>query len=216
MANIRAVLTGDLIKSRASDDATIDAAIEVLRAAAADFGQAWGQDLRFTRHRGDGWQVVVSDAGLVLDALLFFVARLRARLPAIETRISAGIGAVASIGTADLADASGPAFFISGDLIETMSRKRKLAIAGSGIGAAQVAIVDLAEHIMAGWTPAQAEAVALSLQMRSSHHETIAAAVGITRQAAQSRLAGAGWSYFDNALAAMRIHDYSTQAGEEI
>jgi hypothetical protein len=216
MSNIHAVLTGDLIKSRKADATALSVAFDVLRDAAADFGQAWDSDLRFTRYRGDGWQVVLQDPGLVLDALLFFAARLRARSPAIETRISAGIGAVTSIGTADLADATGPAFFISGDHLETMSRKRKLAIAGSGIGAAQAAIVDLAEHIASGWTPAQAEAVALSLDMNASNHETIAESLGVTRQAVQSRLASAGWSYFDNALFAMRNHDYAIQPGKDL
>lgn len=215
MSSIQAVLTGDIIKSRGADSATIDAAFDALRNAAADFGNEWGTDLRFTRYRGDGWQVVLPQAGLVLDAILFLVARLRAKVPAIKTRISAGIGAVASIGTADLSDATGPAFFISGDHIETMSRKRKLAIAGSGIGAAQVAIIDLAEFISAGWTAAQAEAVALSLQKQFANHESIADALCITRQAVQSRLASAGLSYFDTALYAMRNHDFTIAPGQK-
>lgn len=209
-----AVLTGDLINSRTAQPATVDQAFAVLRAAALDFGHDKEIDLRFTRFRGDGWQVFLPRAELALDAMMFLIARLRARSPAIETRISAGIGALACIGTADLADATGAAFFISGDQIETMSRKRRLAIAGSGIGKPQIAIVDLVAFITSGWTRAQAEAVARSLQSRFSHHEAIAEALGITRQAVQNRLAGAGLTYLDTALQAMHAHDYADPLGE--
>lgn len=212
---LHAVLTGDLIKSRQATPAAVDAAFAVLRAAAIDLGGAWDIDLRFTRYRGDGWQVILSPA-LVLDALLFFPARLRAKAPGIETRISAGIGSITSVGTTNLSDASGPAFFISGDHLEVMSRKRKLALAGSGIGAAQAAIIDLAEFIASSWTATQAEAVALSLQGHAPNHDDIASDLGITRQAVQSRLAGAGLSYFDNALYAMRNHDYAETPREKL
>ena len=200
-----AVLTGDLIKSRRSTG--VEAAFDALRRAAADFGRAWDIDLRFTRFRGDGWQVL-TPAHLVLEAMLFFIARLRADPSGIETRISAGIGQVDAIGTANLSDATGTAFFASGGQLDSISPKRKLVLDGDGIGAMQVAIVDLAEFITDGWTAAQAEAVALSLQHPTHTHDDIAKALGITRQAVQSRLAGAGLSFFDNARHALKHHDY--------
>ena len=209
-----AVLTGDLIKSRQATPAAVDAAFAVLRAAAIDLGRAWDIDLRFTRYRGDGWQIVMPPA-LVLDTLLYFVARLRAGAPDIETRISAGIGPIDSVGTKDLSDANGAAFFLSGIQLDGMSRKRKFAIAGYGISAPQIAIIDLAEFIASSWTSAQAEAVALSLQGHTPTHDDIASDLGITRQAVQSRLAGAGISYFDNALRAMRNGDYTNQPQEK-
>ena len=202
-----AVLTGDLIKSRRSDTAAVEAAFDALRRAATDFGQFRDVDLRFTRFRGDGWQVL-TPAHLVLEAMLFVLARLRADPSGIETRISAGIGAVEAIGTANLSDATGTAFFASGDQLDSISPKRKLTLGGSGIDAMQVAIIDLAEFITDGWTAAQAEAVALSLQHPTHTHDDIAKALGITRQAVQSRLAGAGLSFFDNARHAFMNHDF--------
>lgn len=209
-----AVLTGDLIKSRQAPHATVDAAFTVLRTAAIDFGIDNDVDLRFTRFRGDGWQVILTRAELVLDAMLFLVARLRSISFTIETRISAGIGIVSSIGTTDLADANGTAFFIAGDQLEKMSGKHRLAIAGSGIGLTQAAIVDLAAFITTRWTRTQAEAVAMSLQSRFSNHEAIAEALGITRQAVQNRLAGAGLIYLNTALQAMRTHGYTDRPKE--
>lgn len=207
---IHTVLTGDLIKSRRTDTETVVAAFSILQKAATDFGKVWHLDLRFTRYRGDGWQIVLTDPQFTLDAILYFIATLRAGQPGVDTRISVGIGPVETLGTRDLSDATGPAFFISGDQLDQMSRKRLVAIAGHGIGPCQIAIVDLAECIATGWTAAQAQAVDLSLQGDMPPHEDIAAQLGITRQAVQSRLSGAGFGYFETAIYAMRNHDFTT------
>jgi len=116
------------------------------------------------------------------------------------------------LGTRGLADATGPAFFVSGDQLDAMGRNRMIALTGQGIGAAQVAIIDLAEWIASGWTATQAEAVAKYLEGHLMRHEDIAEKLGITRQAVQSRLSGAGLSYFDNALYALRNHDFKVSA----
>ncbi|EBA11634.1 hypothetical protein [Roseobacter sp. CCS2] len=205
-----AVLTGDLIKSRQSDTAAVDKTFDVLRHAAQAFGATWDIDLRFTRYRGDGWQIVLTKPGLLLDAALYFVARLKAGQTQIATRISIGVGASDTLGTRDLSDATGPAFFVSGDHLAQMGRNRVLCVAGQGIGVEQTAIIDLAEWIATGWTATQAEAVAIHLEGQLTRHEDIAETLGVTRQAVQSRLAGAGLSYFDNALYAMRNHNYAS------
>lgn len=207
---IYAVLTGDLIKSRQAGTGAVDQTFKTLSDAAAAFGSTWDIDLRFTRNRGDGWQVVLATPGLLLDAALYIVARLKAGKTGIATRISIGVGPVESLGSRDLSDATGPAFFASGDHLGQMARNRMLALAGQGTGAELIAIIDLAEHIATGWTATQAQVVALQLEGRLPRHEDIAAELGVTRQAVQSRLAGAGLSYFDNALYAMRNHDFAS------
>ncbi len=208
--NPQAVITGDLIKSRAAGTAAVDQTFDILRDAAASFGAAWDVELRFTRYRGDGWQVVLTKPGLLLDASLYILARLKAGQTHITTRMSIGVGPVETLGTRDLSDATGPAFFISGDQLGDMGRSRMMTLAGNGIGTEQVAIVDLAECIAAGWTATQAEAVAIHLEGRLSRHEDIAEKLGVTRQAVQSRLSGAGLSYFDNAFYAMRNHIFAS------
>lgn len=207
--NTSAILTGDLIKSRQVSTAAVDVTLDILRDAATTFGATWDLDLRFTRYRGDGWQVALTKPGLLLDAALFFVARLEAAQAQVATRISIGVGPIENLGTRDLSDATGPAFFFSGDHLDTMGRSRLFSVAGHGIGPAQVAIIDLAEFIAAGWTTTQAEAISLYFQGDLHRHEDIATQLGVTRQAVQSRLSGAGLSYFDNALYAMRNHDYA-------
>lgn len=212
--SIYAVLTGDLIESRKASDAKVSATFEALQAAAADFGQMRGQDLRFTRFRGDGWQVLLSDPGATLDAMLFLTARLRATGTPLATRIAVGVGPINTAGSGDLSDASGPAFFTSGGLIDQLSPKRQFAIAGDGIGPSEVAIIALAEFISAGWTANQAEAVAHALHKTPRTHDKIAQSIGITRQAVQNRLAGAGFSYLETALSALRSHRFTTQPAD--
>ncbi len=205
-----AVLTGDLIKSRQSDTAAVEKTFDILRHAAQQFGSAWNIDVRFTRSRGDGWQIVLTRPGLLLDAALYFVAQLKAGQTKIDTRISIGVGPIDTLGRNDLSDATGPAFFASGDQLDQMGRNRMMAIAGAGIAAEQVAIIDLAEWVAKSWTATQAQVVAMYLEGQMTRHQDIAKALGVTRQAVQSRLAGAGLSYFDNALYAMRNHNYAS------
>ena len=202
MSKAFAALTGDIIKSRAVSPPALEQAFVTLRQSAADFGQQRGLDLRFTRNRGDGWQVVLTDPTEAFDAILYFIASLRAGQGVPDTRIAAAIAPVDSIGSKDLADASGPAFFLAGDALDQMPRARQIVIAG--LNDTQTALVDLAEYISTRWTATQAEAVAMALLSPSKTQEDIAATLGITRQAVQNRLAGAGFGYLDKARAAMR------------
>lgn len=204
------VLTGDLIQSRTASKAAVDQAFTALQTAAEQFGKGWDIDLRFTRYRGDGWQVLLCKPGLTLHALIFLRARLRAADAGIDTRIAAGIGALGTAGTRDLSDASGAAFVASGHALDAMSPKRQLTITGTGVTDELAALIDLTEFISMGWTAAQAEAVAHALDQNAPTHDEIAKTLGITRQAVQSRLAGAGFSYFHSALYAMQHHDFMT------
>ncbi|EAR51689.1 hypothetical protein OG2516_03855 [Oceanicola granulosus HTCC2516] len=202
-----AVLTGDLVASRAADAASTDAAMARLAEAADAFGREVGHDLRFTRFRGDGWQVLVPDAALALDATLAMLAGLAGA--ELATRIAIGIGAVDHPGSRDLADAAGSAFVASGDALESLPRRNRLAIAGDDVAPWQAGALDLIEHIATGWSAAQAEAAAYVLRPNPLTQDEIAARLGITRQAVQSRLAAAGAGHFERILAAFRAHAYA-------
>ncbi|MFN3661679.1 hypothetical protein [Yoonia sp.] len=202
MPNLIAALTGDIIKSRKAPPQALEQTFALLQQAAADFGGQRGLDLRFTRNRGDGWQVVLTDPTQCFDAILFVIASLRAGRTGLDTRISAAIAPVDTLGTRDLADASGDAFFIAGDQLDQMPRADQIALAG--VSDAHSALVDLAVQIASRWTAAQAQAVAMALLDPAKTHDDIAARLGITRQAVQNRLASAGFGTFNKARAAMR------------
>jgi len=213
MPEIHAVLTGDLVRSRDFDPKTIDRAMKTLESAATDFGESWGFAPRFTRFRGDGWQVFVPDPKLVLDLSLYLRACLLADRALPTTRLSAGIGPVDTLPSTNLAGASGRAFLVSGDHLEAMPKNRRMVIAGTGIGPWQAAVFQLVEWISGTWTATQAEAVAIALLTHETHAK-LADRLSITRQAFEARLSGAGFAALSEALHAFRTHDYSKMRPE--
>ena len=71
-----AVLTGDLIASTHADPTVTEHAVADLASAAADIAKWTDADTRFTRFRGDGWQIVLTaQTVLALRAAVYMIAR---------------------------------------------------------------------------------------------------------------------------------------------
>ena len=192
MLTLFAVITGDLIGSTAAGPAALTASMHVISSTAAQIGFWPGSsDTRFTRSRGDGWQMVLDRPGLALRAAFVLQARLRSLSDGIPTRISIGVGAAVSLGTADLSDASGPAFTASGKGLDQMATGATLALTCGPGTPFQHALAALADALMCGWTPQQAEATALALHPANPTLAEMAAKLGISKQAINYRLAGA-------------------------
>ena len=168
-----AVLTGDVVgSSKLSDEdrhSLPDALREASRAARSFFGKAI--PLEADVFRGDGWQVVVADAALGLRVALFFRAHLRGNSPGLglDTRISIGIGTISFLPKQRASQGDGPAFRVSGQALEKMSRSRRLAltVAEAETPAGIVAVVGLIDPLMVRWTEKQALAVVGALQRRT-------------------------------------------------
>ncbi len=201
MTAVAAVLTGDLIGSTPAGNDAVERAMAVLSDTAEDIAH-WpdARPTRFTRHRGDGWQALVAPPARGLRAAVLFIARLRATADAPATRIAIGKGLVQSIGTTDLSDAHGEAFASSGRALELMGRGMRLNIGGSGFTPLHWGVVDLIDEITARWTPHQAEAMALALHPGQPTQAEVAARLGISTQAANYRLTGAGAGAIRRAL----------------
>lgn len=193
-----AVLTGDLIGSTKAAPAALEQAIELIGEVAGEIS-GWlpakpDPDPRYTRFRGDGWQMYLADSGLALRAVLYIAARLRASDIGLATRAAIGIGPVDSLGTASLADARGAAFESSGRALDAMVRGRRLAIEGEGISAFHRMVVDLLDERIGRWTVQQAEAMHLALALRPEEPTLaeMASRLDISAQAVNYRLTGAG------------------------
>ena len=193
-----AVLTGDLIASTAAPDGGA-AALTILADTAEEIAAWTGQPTRFTRFRGDGWQMILAQPGLVLRAALLIAARLAAAR-ATPTRLAIGLGGIDHPGTADLSDARGAAFSASGRALDHLPRGRRWALAGGTDW--QSALLALAEWQATGWTQEQAQAMALALPPGAPRQADLAARLGITRQAFAARLSGAGLAAWEPALRA--------------
>lgn len=195
-----AVITGDLIASTEAPG-RVDGAMSALATAAAQISGWTGHSTRFTRFRGDGWQMLLVHPALALRAALLIAARLRMADTGLSTRLAIGLGQVDSLGRADLSDASGPALTLSGRALDHMPRSQRWVMAGD-LPPWQPALLTLAEWHASRWSREQAEAVAALLPPDTPTQATVAADLGITRQALQARLSGAGLAAWRPALAA--------------
>ncbi len=195
-----AVLTGDLVGSTRIERARVERTMELLGDENRRSGAPWHwpiQDTRFTRFRGDGWQMLLTSPHLALRHALFLIAYLRAHKDALPTRIAIGIGRIESAGSDGLGDATGAAFVASGRGLDSMLAHEKLALTPSptdppAVTSAEQAAVALLDERLSRWTPEQAEATALYLNPREPALKYLAARLGITPQAAGYRVRGAG------------------------
>ncbi len=213
---IFAILTGDLIGSTRAPQKRVEHTMGLLSGGLPP-GIQWegwaAEDFRFTRHRGDGWQILAPEPEYALRWAITLTAGLQADPDALGTRISIGIGPVTSIGTDDLRDASGPAFEASGRGLDAMHRDESLFMMGGESGrsgaafprlsGAEKAAVMLIDERIARWTPEQAEATAHFLHPSDPPATEIARRLSITPQAVSYRLKGAGARTLKEALSAL-------------
>ena len=190
-----AVLTGDIIGSTRMSHAELERAFDAL-AACARTQAAWhGENLHFTRQRGDGWQVRLARPELALRAALAFRAALRCEGKEFETFIAVAEGEAGPIASGtDLNQATEDVFIESGRRLDWLKPFSKpIQFAHQNIGAKSAAFV-LADHISQGWTPAQAAAILPLLNPEGKRTYTeIADNLGKSRQAVTKALDGAGF-----------------------
>jgi hypothetical protein len=188
----KAVLTGDLIGSTKAGPEAVDEAMEALAEAAKTISKwAGAEDVRFTRYRGDGWQILLPDPSLALRAALFLNASLKARRTGLLTRIAIGCGPVDRPGTTDLKDASGEAFTLSGRALDAMPKGRTLAFEQANASPRDMLFIKMTDALIRKWSPEQAEAMAMALGPWKTTYEMIARQLGITIQAVSQRLKNA-------------------------
>lgn len=195
-----AILTGDLVGSTEKPVVALERAMQTLADAARGISAWTGADARFTRFRGDGWQMHVALPGLALRAALAVFARLRAADAGLATRAAIGVGRIDRMGARTLADAHGTAFEFSGHALDRMPRTRRLTIDGEGVTPLHRIVVDLLDERSARWSREQAEAMALHLAPDNPTLTDIAPRLGISPQAVNYRLAGAGGTAIRHAL----------------
>lgn len=195
-----AVLTGDIVRSSELDPGALDEIMSALDTAARDLsGWAPGMSAGFARRGGDGWQIVHDNAVFCFRAALWLQAVVRRGGKDRATRIAlaTGSGALDPQAIRDPNAASGPAFTASGRLLETLKHPALMAHADGG---ALSAALRLADHIGQGWTQAQARALCEALPPGAGPRAEAAERLGITRQAVNQALWGAGFPALEEAL----------------
>ncbi|WP_420858749.1 hypothetical protein [Marivivens marinus] len=197
-----AVLTGDLVNSTELPPESIDRAMAALADASERLGALQERSLRFTRHRGDGWQVVLSEPGLYLRAALGFRAAVKTLGQNFDTYIGIADGQVDGELPSNLNSATQDVFVNSGLALETLKASRRLGWRFLHDDFKdKAATLTLADQISQGWTAAQSAAVKQVIFNYESRTMTdVAEALGISRQAATKSLDAAGYNFLQQAL----------------
>lgn len=196
-----AVLTGDLVASTALGNDKIAQAFEALEACAATQAGWFGAPLHFTRHRGDGWQVVLARPECALRSALAFRAALKARDGALDSYISIAEGDAPDRIGDDLNSHSEKVFVDSGHgLDELKDTATPLRIIHASLGAYDAATI-LADHLSQDWTQAQATAILPTLAPDFDlNYTTLGKSLGKSRQAVTKALSSAGHDFLSLAL----------------
>ncbi len=188
-----AVITGDLVASTEHPASSTDVAMHAISTVSIEIAK-WSsrQDTRFTRFRGDGWQVYLEEPKQCLRAALVIAATLRATDIGIATRLAIAIGPADNLGTRDLSDASGEAFQLSGRELDAMPRSARIALTGRCIGNRDQIIARQMFERASRWTAPQAEAMVHYLHPDNPTLQDIGSRLGISAQAINYRLGGGG------------------------
>lgn len=195
-----AVLTGDIVDSSNLTASELDACMKNLHAAAIEIS-GWDKDITtgFARRGGDGWQIVMQRPRLAFRAALYLQATLRQRGKDHATRLAIAVqqGRLPIAYRRNPNSGHGPAFTESGRLLDSITGQATMAHADGG---ARAAAIRLADHIAKGWTVAQARAMAHALPPDAPPRADIAVRLGVTRQAVNQALWGAGFPALSDAL----------------
>lgn len=190
-----AVFTGDLVGSSNLTNDQIETAISALAKSAEKAAEWHGDSLQFSRHRGDGWQVILAEPKYALRTALYFRASLKALGAEFDTYIGIATGQVAAHNNSDLNVRNEGVFIFSGRALESTKNAKdyplKMLKNASGADAASTI---LADYIVEGWTPTQAEAVSMMLKELSEPSFTeVAKLLGKSRQTVTKSLIASGY-----------------------
>jgi len=200
-----AVITGDIVGSTALGPAKLERAMAAL-AASAKVQAGWhGESLRFTRNRGDGWQVVLARPEMALRSALAFRAALRAQGSEFDSYFGIAKGDASLALNNDLNAETGNVFKHSGDNLEGLKEIRNLDVRMGYVGDGEInAVIALADHLSQGWTPPQAAALLPLLNPDAAVTQTqVAKKLGKSRQAVAKSLEAAHYRPLSRALNSM-------------
>lgn len=181
-----------------------------LAEAAKIIGEVIGHDLRFTRFRGDGWQVHLLNPRDFLWIAVYLNAILRSNPETyLTSRMAIGLGTTNQLGPNGLSEASGSAFVSSGRGLDSMATGRTLALNGDGTDNIQRCALAFVDDRIAAWSPEQAQVVRLEMEPTESRtHADMARILNISRQAVSSRLQAAGGRLMMETLGAFYDHQW--------
>ena len=167
MGKCLAVITGDIVgSSKLSADRRLSL-YQVFPTLTNKLQDRWGEAFPnpISNYRGDGWQAVVTQPEKAVEICLFIRTFFQYQFQQehLDTRIAIGIGPVNFIPSENVSAGDGPAFLVSGRLLESMDRTRMAIdfVDPSNVLTAEALknLVLLLDLIATGWKPSQSQAV---------------------------------------------------------
>ena len=188
------VLTGDIVGSTQLTSGELENAIQALRQRSEEL-TTWHNDVvKFSRFRGDGWQVAIQKPEFALRTALSLRSALRSLGKKFSTRIAC-VTDIAHLPLKDNLNSEVQAPFVkSGRLLEELTTKGPLVFMRSGDDAAQQAVFLMAEYISEDWTPPQSDVMRFALlpYNYAPSLTQIGKELGKSRQAVTKAYLGAG------------------------
>lgn len=163
---MKAVLTGDIIKSRTRASAEWQ---PILKKVLNQYGK---EPLHWELFRGDSFQLMV-DAGPALQAAIHIKAAIK-QLSGLDVRIGIGLG-TQSKRTRKITEATGPAFIRSGECFDNL-KKQTLAISSSNeqFDENMNMAISIATLIMDNWSPVVSSVILRILENPDMSQQEIA------------------------------------------
>ncbi|WP_029042665.1 hypothetical protein [Cucumibacter marinus] len=179
MAQIIAVLTGDVVGSRDLGADGLDRLFAALEAAVSEMAGWPGQTDKppFARYRGDGWQLALNNPALALRATLVARGAVKAADKRFDTRIGVGIGPASVQDINEIGQASGVPFEAAGKALDDLSGPIRFGYRSDNRYPEHDNLLDaclaLADACSADWTQAQAEVMSRFLLDSGLTHKAI-------------------------------------------
>lgn len=197
-----AVLTGDIVNSRKLAETQRAQLYQELLYLSSQFQVNFPETILYPLaiFRGDNWQLILTQPEKSLEICILARTYIISRFPSqkIDSRVAIGIGEVNFIPKENTAAGDGPAFLLSGQLLESMRNERiSIGFCGKKMLREELAIksfVSLIDHIVTGWSPSQAQAIYLAVQGKKQSeigHEWKPRQ--ISQVAVSKNLKSAGW-----------------------
>lgn len=222
MTALRAVLTGDLVKSSSLSDDEMRQARDALAEAARDMnGASWAKG-RVVRgkpdwFRGDAWQLLLTETRWALRAAILVRASLLARA-GVSTRVSIGLGTVERLSRSRVSLSRGEAFTLSGHGLDEMGARHRMTLTASDEAGAVGEWLDVAtrlcDSLVEQWQRRQVEVVRARLLLREATLVEIGESLDppAVVQVVSRSLQGAGWAGVEYALERFESRDSASKS----
>lgn len=193
--SLKAVITGDIIKSSIVKDEEYKILIDAINKTFEEIKVSLDIDIKYEIWRGDSFQAVIQDAKQALKAAILFRAGLKSKTPeefskTWDARLSIGIGDISFEGES-VASSNGEAFVLSGHKLDELTENKVVNLAVNtkwkDINDEFLVSVSLADVIITDWTKKQAEAISFFL-VKSETQEVIAQRLNISQAALSKRI----------------------------